>query len=83
MRQEIGSDIQSVQWRWPLGKPLVDGFGKGLYEVRTGHDGNQYRVLFFLHGDEMILLHGFKKATRATPAAALALARDRQRDFGD
>lgn len=45
VRKEIGSDIQVVQWRWPLGKPLVDGFGDGLFEVRIELDGNIYRVL--------------------------------------
>lgn len=48
VRKEIGSDIQVVQWRWPIGKPFVDGFGDGLSEVRTSHDGNIYRVLFCL-----------------------------------
>ena len=35
VRKEIGGDIRSVQTGWPLGKPYVDGFGSGLYEVRT------------------------------------------------
>ena len=30
--KEIGADILTVQWSWPVGKPLVDGFGGGLYE---------------------------------------------------
>jgi hypothetical protein len=37
-RKEIGADIQAVQWRWPVSKPLVDGLGGGLYRrkgVRT------------------------------------------------
>jgi len=29
----IGSDILSVQWSWPVGKPLIDGLGGGLYEI--------------------------------------------------
>jgi len=48
IRLEIGSDIAQVQWRWPVGKPLVDGFGHGLFEVRTSWHGNIYRVLFCL-----------------------------------
>jgi phage-related protein len=79
-RKEIGSDIRRVQWRWPIGKPLVDGFGRGLYEVRTTHRGGSYRVLFCIQGGTMVLLHGFKKKTPATPVGDLALARDRQRD---
>ena len=53
VRREIGSDIQLVQWRWPIGKPLVDGFGDGLFEVRTSLEGNIYRVIFCLeHHDD-------------------------------
>ena len=33
--KELGSDIERVQWQWPVSKPLVDGLGGGLYEVRT------------------------------------------------
>ena len=80
VRKEIGSDIKSVQWRWPLSKPLVDGFGEGLYEVRTSHDKNIYRVLFCIVGATMVLLHGFMKKSQATPKQDKELARKRQRD---
>ena len=79
VRKEIGSDIQQVQWRWPLGKPLVDGFGDGLFEVRTNLDGNIYRVLFSLDGDTMVLLHGLTKKTQKTPKPDLDLARKRKK----
>src|SRR5687767_14640056 len=46
VRKEVGSNIQLVQWQWPLGKPLVDGFGDGLFEVRSSFKGNIYRVFF-------------------------------------
>jgi hypothetical protein len=34
----IGSDILTVQWSWPVSKPLVDGIGLGLYEIRSTHE---------------------------------------------
>ena len=83
VRKEIGSDVQVVQWRWPLGKPLVDGFGDGLYEIRTSLDGNIYRVLFCLDGSTMVLLHGFTKKSQKTPQADITLARKRQKDVED
>jgi phage-related protein len=63
-----------------MGKPLVDGFGDGLYEVRSHLEGNTYRVLFCLDAKTMVLLHGFMKKTRKTPDADLELARKRQRE---
>ncbi len=79
IRKEIGSDIQVVQWRWPIGKPFVDGFGEGLFEVRTSFDDDIYRVLFCLDGSTMVLLHGFKKKAQKTPKRDLNLARKRQK----
>ena len=92
VRREIGADIERVQWQWPIGKPLVDGFGGGLYEVRTSHDREQYRVLFYVAGDTlvlvhagseqgtMVLVHGLHKKTQRTPQAAIALARKRMKE---
>jgi len=79
VRKDIESDIQQVQWRWPLGKPLVDAFGGGLFEVRTSFGGDIYRVLFCLDRSTMVLLHGFKKKNQRTPMSDLDLARKRQR----
>lgn len=78
VRKEIGSDILVVQWRWPIGKPLVDGFGGGLFEIRTRVAGDSYRVLFCISESTMILLHGFMKKTKKTPKTDLELARARQ-----
>jgi len=83
IRKEIGSDIQLVQWTWPVGKPLVDGFGDGLFEVRTNFGSNIYRVLFCLDGSSMVLLHGFMKKSQKTPKSAIDLARKRQKKVKD
>ena len=79
IRHKIGTNIQAVQWRWPVGLPLVDGFGAGLYEVRTSVDDDIYRVFFCNIQHAMLLLHGFMKKTQQTPKAELALARKRQK----
>jgi phage-related protein len=78
-RVEIGSDIAQVQWRWPIGKPLVDGLGEGLFEVRTSCNGNIYRVLFCFAGKTIVLLHGFQKKSQKTPKSDLDLARRRMK----
>jgi len=76
-RKEIGADIQAVQWRWPVSKPLVDGFGGGLYEVRSSIGSRIFRVFFCIQNDAMVLLHGIEKKTQKTPKQALDIARKR------
>lgn len=81
-RKAIGDDIRYVQEKWTdgVGKPYVDGFGAGLYEVRTKYDKKQYRVLFCIEDDTIILLHGFIKKTKKTPTADVDLGRHRQKE---
>lgn len=78
-RHAIGLDLQRVQYRWPIGMPLVRPLGKGLFEVRTDlPHGRIARVLFSFHDGELYALHGFIKKTRATPPAELKIARERK-----
>lgn len=79
VRLAVGSDIERVQWRWPISKPLVGSFGEGLYEVRTSIDGNIFRVFFCIEGSAMVLLHAFTKKTQKTPDDELEIARKRQK----
>ena len=76
----IGSDILTVQWSWPVGKPLVDGLGGGLYEIRSTHDRKEYRVFFCIAHSQLVLLHGIVKKAPTTPKADLGLARKRLRE---
>jgi phage-related protein len=80
-RKQIGTDILAVQFGWPLGLPLVDSLGDGLWEVRTRLPNRIARTLFFTHDETIILLHGFIKKTRATPEHELNLAHKRKRDY--
>ena len=73
-RIEIGSDIQAVQFGWPLGLPLVRHLQGDLWEVRTNLVTRIARVIFAVEGSTMYLLHGFIKTTQKTPPADLALA---------
>ena len=75
-KKEIGSDIERVQWQWPVSKPLVDGLGGGLYEVRTKVERIQYRVLFCIVENTMLLVHGFVKKARTEPGE-IAIGRSR------
>jgi len=73
-RKMIGEDIMPVQFRWPLGMPLVDNLGSGIWEIRSRLANRIARTLFFVHQEEIILLHGFIKKTKKTPNEDRALA---------
>jgi phage-related protein len=80
-KKQIGSDIQAVQWRWPISRPLVASFGGGLYEVRSTADKVEYRVLFCIVDSIMVLLHGFAKKTQKTPKEEIDLAVARKKEI--
>jgi phage-related protein len=84
IRHEIGLDLQRVQYRWPVGMPLVRPLGDGLFEVRTGLPNKTIsRVLFCFHGGELFALHGFIKKSQQLPTADLKLARKRKAEVED
>ncbi len=76
-KREIGIDIKTVQFGWPLGMPVVDFIERDIWEVRSRLSTRIARVLFTLDGSHMILLHGFIKKDRKMPKPDLDLARQR------
>ncbi len=81
-RKIIGEDIKDVEFSWPIGMPVCRALGQGLWEVRSAlTQGRIARVLFCLHDGRMVLLHGFIKKTRKTPAAELDLAVKRKKEI--
>lgn len=81
-RRAIGTDLQRVQYRWPVGMPLVRPMGKGLFEVRTDlPDKRTARVLICFHEANLYALHGFVKKSRKTPATDLKVAGDRKKEI--
>mgnify|MGYP000943095157 FL=1 len=73
----VGYDIKTAQYGWPLGMPLIRRVEPGLWEVRSNLSRGIGRVLFAVEGSTMILLHGFVKKSRKTPATDLRTARQR------
>ena len=80
-RRQIGDDIKTVEFGWPLGMPTCRSLGEGLWEVRTKLREREVRVMFFMDGPNMVLTHGFVKKDRRTPLADLRLARHRMRQW--
>jgi len=76
-KREIGTDIKTVQFGWPLGMPLVRHVEGDIWEVRSRLASRIARVLFVLESGNMVLLHGFIMKDRKTPKPDLDLARSR------
>lgn len=76
-RRAIGIDIQTVQFSWPIGKPLADHIEGDIWEIRTRLDNRVARILFVIEDASVVLLHGFIKKTQKTPLAELDIARQR------
>ena len=80
-RHTIGLDLLRVQYGWPIGMPLVRSLKRGIWELRCTLPSQRIaRVLLCFHQGMLILLHGFVKKTQRTPAADLALARQRMKE---
>jgi len=80
-RKAVGDDVLKVQYCWPIGRPLVDGLGQGLWEVRSRLEDRIARVIFYVEHNEMILLHGFIKKTQTTPREEINLALKRKKQL--
>jgi len=77
-RKTIGKDIQKVEFGWPVGLPVCQSLGDGLWEVRSDISGGRIsRVVFGFVEGTMVLLHGFIKKTQKTPRQDRELALNR------
>jgi len=69
--QELGHEL-----RRPEGEYLRDG----IYELRVGLQGSNYRVLYFFHRQVAVLAHGLMKE-RVVPSAEIDKALRRKMMF--
>ena len=78
-RKIIGEDMKLVQFRWPLGMPLVRKLERDLWEVRTNLTGNRIaRILFTVRDSKIVLLHSFVKKSQKIPMRDLDIGRTRR-----
>ena len=84
VRDRMGFAIYQAQagFRHRDAKPLK-GFGSGVLEIASRHDGDTFRAVYTVRFDEAVyVLHAFQKKARrgiATPRRELDLIRQRLR----
>ncbi len=64
-----------------LGRPHADYIGDGLYELRWRHRRVDYRLLYFFHGRQVIVMVQARTKEDRLPAAAVAQALKCKRRF--
>ncbi|KIC73611.1 Uncharacterized protein DB41_JD00020 [Neochlamydia sp. TUME1] len=77
----IGTDVKKVQFRWPLGLPLVRNLGGKLWEIRSSIPNGIARIIFIISTNKMVLLHGFIKKTQKIPSQDFKLAKERIKNY--
>lgn len=80
-KKQIGEDIKTAQFGWPLGMPLIRKIGKDLWEIRTNLKDGIARVIFTVDESAMILLNGFIKKSQKTPVNELKTALGRLQSY--
>ena len=61
--------------------PLSNNVGDDLFELRHVGKLNTRLLYFFMKGQRIILLHGFRKKTKALPLRERRVALQRKRDW--
>jgi len=84
----VGEDIRFVELNWRVDRPYVDRlrskkgeWEESLYEVRHRVRELEFRTLFFVYADAMILVHFFRKTTRRTPSMEIDLGWSRMKQW--
>jgi len=81
-QMDIGQDIATAEYGWPIGMPLCRSLGKGLFEIRSNiSSGRVARVVFAVIDQQMVLLHSFVKKSQKTPKPDLNLAEKRYKEI--
>jgi phage-related protein len=85
IKKELGGVLTRLQKGESIGMPDVRSMptvGKGAAEIRIGDDSGIYRLFFIVWKSSSILVfHGFKKTSQATPQSEIESGKIRLKNF--
>ncbi len=73
----IGADLETAQFGWPMGMPLIRQLDADLWEVRSRLRDGVARTVFTVEGHTMVILQAFVKKRAKAPEVELDVARRR------
>lgn len=84
----VGEDIRFIELQLKLSKPEAAKLWAAkspneasIYEARHKVDGEQYRTLFFINENQMILVHFFHKKTQKVAKKEIEVAKNRMKQW--
>lgn len=78
----IGQVLRTVQIGFPIGMPVCRPLKDGLFEVRSSLPSKrEARLIFFQTEESLVIVEGFIKKTKTTPAAAIELSKKRKSEY--
>lgn len=83
-RKELGFLLRLLQDGELLGLPQsrpMPAIGAGCHELRVTDAGGEWRLVYALTGEAVVVLDVFQKKTRATPQTVLNQCARRLRDY--
>lgn len=67
-QKKLDYSLAMLKTQQRVSQRFVKHIRDGVYELRSSHDGNIYRVFFiFDEGNVVMLFNGFQKKTQKTP----------------
>jgi len=83
-RREIGFLIRQLQEGLSLGMPAsrqMPSIESGCHELRVTDEGHEWRLIYSVEPDAILVLEIFKKTTKQTPKRVVEACRKRVREY--
>ena len=81
-REKVDYALMLLKTQNRISAKFVKHLEEGIFELRAIYGGDTYRILFFFHeGNIVILCNAFQKKTQKTPRAEIELAKRLRRAY--
>ena len=82
-RAKVAAHLSLLEEQGPnLNRPYADVVREKIRELRIHHSSNQYRILYFFHlREQIVLVHAFSKKTQQLKEKDIELAERRMEDW--
>ena len=82
VRAKVEKWMQQLEREGPnLPRPYADVVQGKIRELRVVFGSNHYRFLYFFHGKEIVITHGFMKKTNKVPPLEIERSEKSMDDF--